>query len=279
MKITIYLNDYKQKYRGPVPSIKENLSYDLIKKIVSPEHTYILRGEPTLREDLGNILDLFKKKNYILTTDGSNVQPLIDYKKTIPYIAFNWDGYMNDIIRGHRPLSFNIQKALEYFKNKKTITRIEYKISSSNLATLKNDAYHLRQMLDLYPRMKRPYFLLMQQAEIFDEHNFLWIALGKEHISNLNKMSLLTADTFNYMLSWANKKSYSCVAPQNELTINYDGSVRICQSFKFKEVIGNINDSTLDEIIASTEAIRKACTSCSFKNECWLAYHYKENAK
>ena len=279
MKINIYLNDYRQKYRGPVPPTTKTISYDLIKKVVSPSHTYVLRGEPTLREDLGNILDLFPKKNYILTTDGSNVQPLIDYQNTIPYVSFNWDGYHNDFIRGCRPLSFNIHKALEYLKNKKTITRIEYKISSNNLGTLKNDAHQLRLMLDLYPRMKQPYFLIMQQAEIFNEKKFIWTALGKGQINNLNKMSLLTQDTLNYMNKWVDKKSYSCSAPQDELVINYDGTVRMCQSFRFNEIIGNVSDNTLDEIIEETKAKRKGCTSCSFKKECWLAYHYKHNIK
>ena len=110
---------------------------------------FILRGEPTLRPDFKQILDIFKeKKNYILTTSLEDIDKILDYDRTIPYITINWDGMLNDNIKGRKPYTSNMIHLFNSFKSKNTIQRINYTISQYNLAFLDVDAKATEKIYD-----------------------------------------------------------------------------------------------------------------------------------
>lgn len=276
MKISLFLNNYFTKYNSQNKQEIINLNYNIIKNIYNEKDTFILRGEPTLRNDLHKILSLFKKNNYILMTDCSNLNILTQYKSTIPYITFYWDGIINDSIR-NKNLNLNLFKALNYFSGKETITRLTYTINNLNLPWINVDSLALRNFISIYPKMKLPYIVLFQQTDLFQQNNFIWPKLSKLTVNEMNKKSILTEKTYKSLLAWCDKKPYNCIAPQNEIIVMYDGTVRTCMSYRFNEILGDLNTTPFSEILKNSEKIRTQCTNCPFREKCWLSYHHKDS--
>lgn len=279
MKIDLFINDYVPVYqrKNTQTNTLKNISLDLVKKIYRPEHFYVLRGEPTEHPKFRELLDIFTEKNYILMTEASKLSALIGYQGEIPYISFSYDGFQNDQIRGNRNLTYNVMKALEFFSQKNTQLRIEYIISQNNYEWFEVDLVILKKLMSLYPKMKQPYYVLFQEGDYFKKKDFTWIPLTEQAVLRANALGLLTQKNLDFLKAYLDRKEYSCIALKNEIIIMSDGTVRLCLSHKFNEIIGNINSSTLEDIINSTQPIRNECEGCEFRLSCWLAYHYKES--
>lgn len=250
-----------------------------VKRIIkSDAHQYILRGEPTTYPYLYEVLDALQGKNFILSTDGHNPDTLIRYKGKIPYLVLNYDGFTNDKLRNNSNLTRNMLRLLDYFGNRTDMTtRIQYTISKMNLSWIKADAEILLRFYELYPNIKKPYFVIYQQTEIYNQEVFTWVGLGPETVKMLNHKGLLSAKNLAYMNAWLDKEDYECISPSNEMVMAWDGTFRICQSMRFGEEIANVEDDTLDEIILTTQDMREDCKTCPFRSQCWLAFSYKDS--
>ena len=280
MKINIWLNNYYSKYGPVVLRPNQHIEVGLFNQVIdltNEDDLIILRGEPTVHPFLWQLLNKLQGRNFILSTESSNPSSLINYKKDIPYISFRYDGYLNDQIRGSRPLSINMAKILQKFSGEETTLRIEYTISPYNLDFLDADTLLMRKMLDQYSKMKEPYFVIYQQSEIYNQTGYIWTPLSKEKIVELNKRSLLTKKTLQLFNAWINKADYSCTALRDEIVIDPEGKVRLCQSMRFNEIIGDLNTSSLTDIVDNSKEKRSQASECPMRKQCWLAYHYKEN--
>ena len=275
MKISIYINDRFVVYRK-IKNSFNNIDVDIVKKIYDEDDLFILRGEPTLHPEFHDVLNIFKK-NYVLTTDCCDLEALKSYKKKIPYVSFSYDGFLNDSLRVNKELTWNIMRGLEYFTSKKTETRLSYTISPYNLSWLQTDIMILKRLMAEFPKMKQPYFMLYQEGTVFQQKKFSWPGLSKTYIDLMNRSGLLTQKNLDYLLAWHNKKNYRCISPQNELIIMPDNTVRLCQSIRMHEVLGDLNNNTLDEIKDSSKDIRKKAEECQFKARCWMSMHLKDN--
>lgn len=276
MKINIYCNDYFITYNQKQKTEIKNLRTGYIKGVSNKEDYFILKGEPTLHYDFNAILDSFDK-NYILTTHGNSYEKIIEYPGTIPYISFHWDGFNNDLIKGHDRLTLNIMECLQFLQSKPTVTRIAYTISPHNIKWLSADLVIMKKMMEQYPNMKQPYFMLYQEGEYYNQKNFVWTNITKEQIDLINKTGLLTENNKNYLFAWLKHQDYPCISPQKNITVLPDATVRMCQSYRMKEIIGDLNNNNLSEIISSTIEKRKEMQNCEYKYTCWFACHYKEN--
>jgi len=279
MKIDIYCNDYFMRYNAAQldkDSLKQ-LRSGYIRGIVNEEDMFILRGEPAFHYDFKYILDSFKKQNYILTTHGNNADAIISYDRKIPYISFNWDGFINDSIKGHKPLTSEITRTLQYLNSTDTVVRIAYTISPFNIKWLATDAVVLRKMMDAYPKMKQPYFMLYQEGTYYSQDEFTWTSISYEDVNNLNKLGLLTEKNLSYLLSWINRKDYQCTAPINDVVIMSDATVRTCQSYRMSEVLGSLDVNNLPDIISQTKEKRSSLINCEYKERCWFACNLKDS--
>lgn len=280
-KVDIFLNNHFPNYnKKPMDdtSIKHIDLKHFKRAIKSNDHQYILRGEPTLYPYLYEVLDSLQGKDFILTTSGFNPDVLINYKGKIPYLVLNYDGFLNDKLR-NAPLTNNILKLLNHFGNRSndTITRICYTISKMNLPWLKPDAEILIKFYELYPNLKKPYFVIYQQAEMYNQDVFTWVGMGIESVKLLNHKGLLSEKNLAYMNAWLKKEDYVCSSPQNEMVLSYDGKFKTCMSMRFIEEIGDIETTSFDDIIVATAGHRKGCEQCHYRQYCWLAFHYKDN--
>ena len=280
MKINIWLNNYYNKYNVSVKQSYNHIGVKLFHKIIdgtNKDDLIILRGEPTIHPFLWQLLNKLENRNYILSTESNQSKPLISYKKQIPYISFRYDGFLNDKIRGNRPLSLNMNEILKEFSGRETRFRIEYTISSFNIEYLDADILILSKMMRQYSRMKEPYFIIYQQSEIFDQLDYIWTPLSHEKIIELNKNSLLTKRTLTFFSAWLNKKDFNCISPRNEITIDSYGKVRLCQSLRFYDIIGDLQKENYIDILNNTKEIRQNAIECPMRKQCWLAYHSKDN--
>lgn len=277
MKINLILNNYFVNYKEQYQKPTFELNFDIIKKIPLDNNLIILRGEPTVYHAIHEVLDLLHKKNYILTTDGEKVENLFIWKGKIPYISFNYDGFINDTLRGNRNyLTKNILRALNYYAGKSTL-RLAYTLNPLNKEWLDVDISILRHLYEKYVNMKKPYFMIHQQGIFFNQVDFSWTPIDINIINKMNKASILTDKSLRYFAAYHDQAKYSCIAPQNEITIDYEGIVRLCMSFKFDTILGDLNKQSFEEIIDSSEEIRNSAESCNKKQKCWLSLHCKEN--
>lgn len=280
MKINIWLNDYYNRYNLSVKKTYSHIDVELFNSIIdslSDDDLIILRGEPTIHPFLWQILNKLNNKNYILSTESSKPEPLVKYKKHIPYLSFRYDGFMNDVIRGKRPLTLNMFTILSEFSARETTLRLEYTISPYNLEFLEADILNLRLLVSKYSRMKQPYFVIYQQSEIYDQTSYAWTSLSKNKIQELNKKSLLTEKNLKFFDAWLNKRETPCMSPRNEIVIDSSGIVRLCHSLRFHETLGDLKNDSLSSILEKSSQVRNNAIECPLRKQCWMAYHYKDN--
>lgn len=255
-----------------------SIPLDIVKKIPTENNFFVLRGEPTLYKELHDLLYHLHKKDYVLTTDGEKVEALFAYKGPIPYVSFNYDGFVNDTLRGNRNyLTRNIIRALDFYTGKKTQTRLSYTINPWNREWFKVDVQILRHFLEKYPSMKKPYFLIFQQGVFFMQVEFSWQPIDVKMIDDLNKASLLTEKNIRMLAAYYDKAAYVCSAPQDEVVITPDGYVRLCMSYRMNDILGNLNEQSFDEIIEQSKETRFGALECPLRGKCYLAHHYKHN--
>jgi MoaA/NifB/PqqE/SkfB family radical SAM enzyme len=86
-----------------------------------------------------------------------------------------------------------------------------------------------------------------------------------------------TSENYDFLLlydEWRKKKvKLKCFSILDSIVIHPDGSVPICQNLDKK--LGNVNDSTLDEIFNSVTTQRIQKEYVSNCNQCWINFHRK----
>lgn len=278
MKISLFLNNYLPLYNKPHKAELVSLDKKILSDVINSEDQFILRGEPTIYPDLHNVLNQFKrKKNYILTTHMLDLDALLSYDRTIPYVSVFWDGILNDKIKGTKPLTANMIRFFDSIKGKDTTTRIHYTFTSTNAPYFMSDITTLKGLITNYQKMKQPYFSLHQSGFYYSESEFVWPPFTRSHLTELNKQGLLTKKNFNYLLGFLSKDKPRCVSPQNEITILYDGTVRLCQSHRIVESLGSLYEKSLQEILEENKENIKSAETCPLREQCWFSHHFHDN--
>jgi radical SAM protein with 4Fe4S-binding SPASM domain len=280
MKINLFLNN-RLSGKSDVENLKQ-IPFKYVKKILEDHkdgYQYILRGEPALYPFLYETLDLLEGKDYILCTNGYNAEALVNYSGHIPYLSIAYNGFLNDFIQ-EAHLTNNILILLDKFAwDENTKTRLQYIISRFNMPWLVPDSEIMVKLYDIYPNMKKPYFILDQQTTSLENTEFTWTPIGRDSVNMLSHKGLLSEANLNYLLAWLHKDRAKCTSIANEMVITWDGIFRTCMSLRFEDNLGNLEDSTLDQVIESSKEIRIACKDCPFQTYCWLAYHFKDNVR
>ena len=163
------------------------------------------------------------------------------------------------------------------YAGKETTTRLIYPLTNNNLKWINTDIEALKCFLSIYPKMKKPFILLLQQGIFFQQNNFVWPPLNKDILDKMNKASILSERTLITLSAWLKKTSYTCLTPQKEITILPDGMVRLCLSHQINKILGDLNKQSLNEILETSKAIREEASNCPYRENCWLMHHYKDN--
>ncbi len=270
------------RYKAPSRQ-EEEISIDTIKKLPEMYFTNITGGEPFIRTDLKEIVrELYKKSDRIvISTNGFFTDRIVDLAKEFPQIGIriSIEGLedTNNEIRG---LENGYQRGYQTLK-----TLLDMGMKDVGFGMTVQD----RNAPDLVPLYKLSDEMGMEFATA-SLHNSFYFVESRNIIHDRPMVAQNFENLINELLkSWSPKKWFR--AYFNHGLINYIyGQERLlpcdmsfdtffidpyadvmpCNGTKDKEVMGNLNSQTWEELWNSPEAeqVRKKVRCCDRK--CWM---------
>lgn len=270
--------------RYKVPSLpEEEISIEAIKKLPPMYFTNITGGEPFIREDLKDIVrELYKKSDRIvISTNGFFTDRIVDLCKEFPQIGIriSIEGLenTNNEIRG---LEDGFNKGYETLK---TLKEMGMKDVGFGMTVQDKNAPDLVPLYELSNKMNMEFataslhnsFYFVESNNIINDR--LMVARNFEDLINqlLNSNSpkkwfraYFNHGLINYIFS--QKRLLPCDMSFDTFFIDPYGDVMPCNGTREKQVMGNINTQTFEEIWSSEQAERvRSKVRCCDRN-CWM---------
>ena len=270
--------------RYKVPSLpEEEITIETIKKLPEMYFTNITGGEPFIREDLKDIVrELYKKSDRIvISTNGFFTERIVDLCKEFPQVGIriSIEGLeqTNNEIRG---LEDGFNKG---YTTLKTLVEMGMKDVGFGMTVQDKNAPDLVPLYDISDDMGMEFataslhnsFYFVESTNII--HDRLMVAENFEKLIN----KLLDSNSpkkwfrayFNHGLInyiFGQKRLLPCDMSFDTFFIDPYGDVMPCNGTKEKEVMGNLNSQSWDELWNSeqAEAVRHKVRSCD--RNCWM---------
>lgn len=270
------------RYKAPSRP-DEEISIETIKKLPPMYFTNITGGEPFIRTDLKDIVrELYKKSDRIvISTNGFFTDRIIDLCKEFPNIGIriSIEGLeqTNNEIRG-LPDGFN-----RGYKTLQELVKMGMKDVGFGMTVQDKNA------TDLVPLYKKSEELGMEFATA-SLHNSFYFVEAKNIIKDRMMVAQNFEDLINVLLNtnspkkwfrayfnhglinyiFGQKRLLPCDMAFDTFFIDPYGDVMPCNGTKDKEVMGNLNNQTWEELWNSQEAedVRKKVRCCD--RNCWM---------
>lgn len=270
--------------RYKVPSKpEEEITVETIRKLPEMYFTNITGGEPFIREDLKDIVrELYKKSDRIvISTNGFFTDRIVDLCKEFPQIGIriSIEGLeqTNNEIRGLED-GFN-----RGYKTLKTLVDMGMKDVGFGMTVQDKNAPDLVPLYDISDELGMEFataslhnsFYFVESNNIINDR--LMVAENFEKL--INKLldsnspkkwfrAYFNHGLINYIFS--QKRLLQCDMSFDTFFIDPFGDVMPCNGTKEKEVMGNLNEQSWDELWNSekAEAVRKKVRSCD--RNCWM---------
>lgn len=262
---------------------EEEISLETIKKLPKMYFTNITGGEPFIRTDLKDIVrELYKKSDRIvISTNGFFTERIVDLCKEFPNIGIriSIEGLeeTNNKIRG---LENGFQRGYDTLKK-----LVEMGMKDVGFGMTVQDA-NCKDLVPLY-RISDEMGMEFATASL---HNSFYFVEAKNIIHNRPMVAkefeklineLLKSNSpkkwfrayFNHGLInyiYGQKRLLPCDMSFDTFFIDPYGDVMPCNGTKDKEVMGNLNEETWEELWNSqeAEAVRKKVRCCD--RDCWM---------
>ena len=270
--------------RYKVPSKpEEELSVEAISKLPEMYFTNITGGEPFIREDLKDIVrELYKKsERIVISTNGFFTDRIVDLCKEFPQIGIriSIEGLeqTNNEIRG---LDDGFNRG---YTTLKTLVDMGMKDVGFGMTVQDKNAPDLVALYDISDELGMEFataslhnsFYFVESNNII--HDRLAVAQSFEDLINRLLASNSPKKWFrayfnhgliNYIFS--QKRLLPCDMSFDTFFVDPYGDVMPCNGTKEKEVMGNINAQTWDELWNSeeAEAVRRKVRCCD--RNCWM---------
>ncbi len=270
--------------RYKVPSEPdEEISIETIKKLPEMYFTNITGGEPFIREDLKDIVrELYKKSDRIvISTNGFFTDRIVDLCKEFPEIGIriSIEGLeqTNNEIRGLED-GFN-----RGYTTLKTLVEMGMKDVGFGMTVQDRNAADLVALYNISDELNMEFataslhnsFYFVESNNII--HDRLMVAQNFEDLINRLLQSNSPKKWFrayfnhgliNYIFS--QKRVLPCDMSFDTFFIDPYGDVMPCNGTKEKEVMGNLNEQSFDELWNSkaAETVRKKVRKCD--RNCWM---------
>ena len=265
---------------------EEEISIETIKKLPKMYFTNITGGEPFIRMDLKDIVrELYKKSDRIvISTNGFFTDRIVDLCKEFPDIGIriSIEGLeqTNNEIRGLQD-GFN-----KGYTTLKTLRKMGMKDVGFGMTVQDKNAPDLVPLYELSNEMGMEFataslhnsFYFVEAKNII--HDRPMVAENFEKLVN----ELLKSNSpkkwfrayFNHGLInyiYGQKRLLPCDMSFDTFFIDPYGDVMPCNGTKDKEVMGNLNTQSWDELWNSpeAEAVRKKVRCCD--RNCWMIWH------
>lgn len=270
------------RYKAPSRA-EEEIGIETIKRLPEMYFTNITGGEPFIRKDLKDIVrELYKKSDRIvISTNGFFTDRIIDLCSEFPNIGIriSIEGLekTNDMIRG---LPDGFKKGYETLKKLK---QMGLKDIGFGMTVQDLNAYDLVPLYNISNELGMEFataslhnsFYFVESKNII--HNRPFVAKNFENLINLllksNSPKKWFRAYFNHGLInyiYGQKRLLPCDMSFDTFFIDPYSNVMPCNGTKDKEVMGNLNRQTWDELWNSAEAeiVRQKVRSC--KRNCWM---------
>ena len=233
-----------------------------------PDADYVIGGgEAILHTDIDKILmQLHEDKiNYTLLSNCIWPEKLcrLVEEHCVPAVTISFDGLDHDDIRGSVD---NMSKILEFkewcdFNNVRM--KISYTYSKFNEGRFKEDMKFIKEKLGF----KEIYFCIAQDMGLLRtaEADESFVASGFEQILDCDLVSEKDKKHIRGMISGVRR---CCTSQNNVHTIYSNGDIVRCQSFKSREVLGNLYSMSTYEVMKMLESVENK--DCPYDSECNL---------
>ncbi len=270
--------------RYKVPSKpEEEISIETIRKLPEMYFTNITGGEPFIREDLKDIVrELYKKSDRIvISTNGFFTERIVDLCKEFPQVGIriSIEGLeqTNNEIRG---LDDGFNRG---YTTLKTLVNMGMKDVGFGMTVQDKNASDLVPLYDISNEINMEFataslhnsFYFVESNNII--HDRLEVAENFEKL--INKLldsnspkkwfrAYFNHGLINYIFS--QKRLLPCDMSFDTFFIDPYGDVMPCNGTKEKEVMGNLNEQTWDELWSSeaAERVRNKVRCCD--RNCWM---------
>lgn len=270
------------RYKKPSKP-EEEISIETIKKLPKMYFTNITGGEPFIREDLKDIVrELYKKSDRIvISTNGFFTDRIVDLCKEFPNIGIriSIEGLeeTNNKIRG---LDNGFQRG---YTTLKKLRKMGMKDVGFGMTVQDANCKDLVPLYEISNKMGMEFataslhnsFYFVEAKNII--HNRPMVAKQFENLVNelLNSNSpkkwfraYFNHGLINYI--YGQKRLLPCDMSFDTFFIDPYGDVMPCNGTKDKEVMGNLNEQSWDELWNSPEAekVRSKVRCCD--RDCWM---------
>lgn len=270
------------RYKAPSKP-EEEISIETIKKLPKMYFTNITGGEPFIRTDLKEIVrELYKKSDRIvISTNGFFTDRIVDLAKEFPQVGIriSIEGLekTNNEIRG---LEDGFRRG---YRTLRTLRKMGMKDVGFGMTVQDKNAPDLVPLYDISDKMGMEFataslhnsFYFVEAKNIITDRQM--VAENFEKLIN----KLLKSNSpkkwfrayFNHGLInyiYGQKRLLPCDMSFDTFFIDPYGDVMPCNGTKDKEVMGNLNTQTWEELWNSkeAEAVRKKVRHCD--RQCWM---------
>lgn len=270
------------RYKAPSKP-EEEISIETIKKLPKMNFTNITGGEPFIRADLKDIVrELYKKSDRIvISTNGFFTDSIIDLCKEFPQIGIriSIEGLeeTNNEIRGLQD-GYN-----RGYTTLKKLREIGMKDVGFGMTIQDKNASDLLPLYKLSSKLDMEFataslhnsFYFVESKNII--HDRLMVAQNLEVLIN----ELLKSNSpkkwfrayFNHGLInyiYSQKRLLPCEMGLDAFFIDPYGDVMPCNGTRDKEVMGNLNEKSWDELWGSKQAEEVRHMVCNCDRNCWM---------
>lgn len=270
--------------RYKVPSkVEDEISVETIKKLPEMYFTNVTGGEPFMRDDLKDIIrELYKKSDRIvISTNGFYTDKIVDLCKEFPQVGIriSIEGLeqTNNEIRGLED-GFN-----RGYTTLKTLVEMGMKDVGFGMTVQDKNASDLVALYDISDKLGMEFATAsLHNSFYFVENNNIIrdrIAVAQNFENLINRLlnsnspkkwfrAYFNHGLINYIFS--QKRLLPCDMSFDTFFIDPFGDVMPCNGTKEKEVMGNLNNQTFDELWNSEKAeeVRKKVRNCD--RNCWM---------
>lgn len=270
------------RYKCP-STPEEEISLETIKKLPEMYFTNITGGEPFIREDLKDVVrELYKKSDRIvISTNGFFTDRIIDLCREFPEIGIRIS------IEGLEETNNSIRGLDDGFNKGYTTLKklVEMGMKDVGFGMTVQDA----NAKDLVPLYKLSDKMNMEFATASLHNSFYFVEakniikdremVGKEFEHLVNELlksnspkkwfrAYFNHGLINYI--YGQKRLLPCDMAFDTFFIDPYGDVMPCNGTKEKEVMGNLNNQTWDELWNSEQAekVRNKVRHCD--RQCWM---------
>mgnify|MGYP004525699399 FL=1 len=270
------------RYKAPSRP-DEEISIETIKKLPKMYFTNITGGEPFIREDLPDIVrELYKKSDRIvISTNGFFTDRIIKLCEEFPNVGIriSIEGLeqTNNEIRGLND-GFN-----RGYSTLKKLVEMKHPVVGFGITVQDKNAKYLVALYDLSNEMGMEFataslhnsFYFVEAKNIIHDRPMV----AKEFEKLINKLleskspkkwfrAYFNHGLINYI--YGQKRLLPCDMAFDTFFIDPYGDVMPCNGTKCKEVMGNLNEQSWDELWNSEKAekVRNVVRHCS--RNCWM---------